>query len=318
MTNASDTSARLFRVFHPYAVKKIKEAEERRFVHYTTAEAAFSILTNREVWMRKSMVMNDFAEIEHGIRCRRAALESPVGRRFRALLDGLHPGVSDEIEESFRRSLPAFRTDTYLTSISEHLDSEDRIGRLSMWRAYGVNCGVALVLNNKPFLATSDALRAYTSPVAYFDVPLFIDGLREINAQVEREIVLLKSISKEVLFRVVMGMWRFAIQSTKHRGFCEEREWRVIYLPDAEPSQHLKYEHRIIGGVPQPIYKIPLRDIPEESFRGAEIPELLERVIIGPTQYPMAILETIVKLLGDAGVPDAAERVVISDIPIRR
>ena len=45
--------------------------------------------------------------------------------------------------------------DTYLTSISEHRNKEDTFGRLSMWRAYGETTGVALVMNNSPFLTPS-------------------------------------------------------------------------------------------------------------------------------------------------------------------
>jgi hypothetical protein len=57
-----------------------------------------------------------------------------------------------------------------------------------------------------------------------------------------------------------------------------------------------------IGGIPQPVYKIPLRNIPEEDFVGVEIPELLDRIIIGPTEYPDAIQEAFTDLLSTCGV----------------
>jgi hypothetical protein len=37
-----------------------------------------------------------------------------------------------------------------------------------------------------------------------------------------------------------------------------------------------------------------------------EIPHLLDRVIIGPSQYPSATAEAFDHLLGKAGVPNAA------------
>jgi len=69
--------------------------------------------------------------------------------------------------------------------------------------------------------------------------------------------------------------------------------------------------------MPQPIYKIPLRNIPEEGFVGAEIPELIDRIIIGPTQYPSAAREAFEYLLEQAGVHDSADRVIVSDLPLR-
>ena len=37
---------------------RVKE-EGRSFVHYTTTEAALSIINNREIWLRNSGVMNE-------------------------------------------------------------------------------------------------------------------------------------------------------------------------------------------------------------------------------------------------------------------
>jgi hypothetical protein len=66
----------------------------------------------------------------------------------------------------------------------------------------------------------------------------------------------------------------------------------------------------------QPIYKLPLKDISEICFFGA-IPVLLNRVIIGPTQYAQVQGEAFVRLLLDAGVPDPDAKVVVSNIPLR-
>lgn len=82
-------------------------------------------------------------------------------------------------------------------------------------------------------------------------------------------------------------------------------------------SEHIQEFAHAVRGVPQKIQKIPLRNIPEEDFFGAEIPELLERIIIGPTVYPNAMYQAFSKLLRDAGVPDPDNRIFISDIPLR-
>jgi hypothetical protein len=112
-------------------------------------------------------------------------------------------------------------------------------------------------------------------------------------------------------------MLRFAVLSTKHPGFAEEREWRILYSPTTEPSKHLTKDIQVVGGVPQPIFKIPLRDIPEAGIAAA-IPKLLDRIIIGPTQYPLAQYEAFFELLTEAGVQDPGAKLHISDIPLRR
>jgi hypothetical protein len=66
------------------------------------------------------------------------------------------------------------------------------------------------------------------------------------------------------------------------------------------------------------VYKIPLRNVPEEGFVGAEIPELIDRIIIGPTQFPYAIADAFHQVLEQVGVKGAGNRIIVSDIPLRR
>jgi hypothetical protein len=61
----------LYEIFNPYALNRQREMRTKgtRFVHYTSAEVAVNIIKKKEVWMRKSTAMNDFMEIDHGIKC---------------------------------------------------------------------------------------------------------------------------------------------------------------------------------------------------------------------------------------------------------
>ena len=103
----------------------------------------------------------------------------------------------------------------------------------------------------------------------------------------------------------------------KHEGFHEEREWRVIHLPGRHSGEHIQSSIEVIGGLPQRVYKIPLRSNAEACLTGLDPDELLDRVIIGPTQYPFAMFDAFVSVLTAAGVREAANRVVISQIPVR-
>jgi hypothetical protein len=104
---------------------------------------------------------------------------------------------------------------------------------------------------------------------------------------------------------------------TKHPGFIEEREWRVIHAPQFEKSTRLTVAIESIGGTPQRVFKIPLQNVPEDDLSGIEIPELIDRIVVGPTKFPNEIQDAFIHLLSAAGVQNAAAKVVISNLPLR-
>ncbi|MEC5293455.1 MULTISPECIES: DUF2971 domain-containing protein [unclassified Aurantimonas] len=201
--------------------------------------------------------------------------------------------------------------------MSEHEDDEDTLGRLSMWRAYAGTTGVAVVMNPTVFLAPSDALRAYSSPVAYLTPERFKQEFDEITDAIERNADFVRTMGKDDVLANVFAMMRFAVLCTKHPGFHEEREWRIIYSPTYEKSDRIEKTFVTVGGTPQPICKIPLTDVPEEDLIGASIPLLVNRIIIGPSHHGAAMQEAFVGLLNEVGVEDASSKVWISDIPLR-
>jgi hypothetical protein len=309
---------KLVSIFFPFASERQGEIRRKgtRLVHYTTAEAATSIIRSKEVWMRPSSCMNDFMEVQHGLNCVLSAYNNGE-KAFKQALDRVSDGLSKEIENLFNGWIPHLRTDTYLSCFSEHDEREDAFGRLSMWRAYGQITGVALVVSSAPFLAPSTALKAYASPVAYLSDKDFEKIFSRVTAAIDENADFLRLQGRAMLVNVVFDMLRFAALCTKHPAFEEEREWRVLYCPALESSKHVLKDIKVINGTPQPIYRIPLRDIPDEGLEGVEIPALLDRVIIGPTKYPLAMWKAFDGLLAEAGVEDSASKVFISDIPLR-
>ena len=294
----------IMQLFFPYAYRRQTTVQTKgmRFVHYTSADAAANILRTKEVWMRKSSCMNDYMEVEHGLACLSSAYKGERGKRFQQVLNNIFDGISEQIAALFDGWQDHLRDETYLMCLSEHDDTEDGFGRLSMWRAYSEGTGVALVLNNAPFLAPSDALKAYTSPVAYLDDKAFGDELGKIADGIEANSDIVRALGRDAVTTYIFHAFKFAALCTKHPGFKEEREWRVVYSPTLDKSSHLIKGIQVIRGTPQPIYKIPLRNIPDEGFVGAEIPELLDRIIIGPSDYPTAMREAFRDLLAEAGV----------------
>lgn len=312
---------KLQEIFFPHLTQEQRRVSSNgtRFVHYTSAANAVDILTKGRIWMRKTMTMNDFREIEHGYDCLRVALASEAGGKFRNLLQQIEPALDTTLFQRVDSWMPSIRFNTYITCISEHESHEDDYGRLSMWRAYGGNeTGVALVLKQEPIVKVSHAMGAYSMPVAYKASHEVSQYLADITDMATREIDFLKALGPELISDVLFSMVRFAIVAIKHPGFHEEREWRVVYTPEMTDVRRIKIEPEIVRGTPQMVAKIPLVDVPDEGLVGLNIPDFLDRLIIGPTQFPAAIHERFHYLLTEVGVTDVNRKLVASDIPLRR
>ncbi|MCO5060248.1 MAG: DUF2971 domain-containing protein [Rhizobiaceae bacterium] len=262
--------------------------------------------------------MNDFMEIEHGASCLANAWRSKTGDRFKALVEGMFEGVADELAKLVDGWVPSFRADTFITCLSEHDDGEDDLGRLSMWRAYGGSSGVAVVLNPTVFLGTSDALPALTSPVSYLSHAAFEHEFGKVTDNIAANRDGLLRDGRQELINRLFHCFRLAVLCTKHQGFAEEREWRIVYAPMLHNSDRIEASVQLINGVPQIVHSIPFKDYPDEGLVGAELSKLINRVIIGPTEFPSQLRLAMVSLLTEAGVTNAVDKVVCSTIPLRQ
>jgi hypothetical protein len=320
MMNYSPEFMRGLEVFRPGEIERYRElvGDDRRLVHYTDAAAAIGILRSKQFWMRNAACVNDFLEVEYGRGCLQAAYKSPGGQAFKDTVDQLFPGLWQEVADKYNAWSPHLTRVTYLACFSEHRKGEDGCGRLSMWRAYGGGVPVAIVMRHQPFIAPSDAIGAYTYPVSYLTESEFGSRFDLVAKSVETNADFVRELGREYLLGALFEVFKTSTLCTKHRGFSEEIEWRVVYTHEMTESSRLVRGVETIRGMPQVVFKIPLQNVPNEGFVGAEIPEILDHVIVGPTEYPAVVREALVDLLGEAGVPDAASKVVISDIPIRQ
>jgi hypothetical protein len=279
------------------------------------------------MFLRNSVLMNDFSEVDYGARCLADAYVSDVGERLKSVLKRIDKDLPAKLESEHNALLFDVKNETYLISISEHLGGlEDELGRLSMWRAYGQRNGVAFVFNNRPFLTESGALKAYSSPVEYATPAEFKQLFEEVVAGVEANAEELQKIGAGFVHEWLVGTFRAALQSTKHPAFREELEWRVIYSPSIlvrrnemtqQQLERVPTEIRSIAGIPQRIFAIPFQNYPEDGFMGATIPELVDRVLIGPSTDAYAIAQAFVAELEDAGVSNAHQKIHVTGVPLR-
>lgn len=309
---------KLAATFFPIAMSKRNELIEGRLVHYTNSIAGISMLRNREVWMRKPQWMNDYTEVEHGFECiARMYKEGTGGKKFKEALEVLSPGIVERVVSHFDSWLPTYRRNTFVTCVSQHDPEEDATGRMGMWTAHGSQNGVAIVLKPEPFTSLSDVLGAYSFPVSYRSADQVDAHFGEIAENIIASQAQLKHLPTVNLEHLLHELFRFEMLCTKRHAFKDEREWRIVYAPDRFPTDRkppITKHVEFINGAPQPVCKIPLETLPGYDI---SIQAILDRIIVGPTEFPTAVVESFVIELERAGVADAASKVFYADVPLR-
>jgi len=267
--------------------------------------------------------MADYREVQHGIEILKGLFLQPAKREpFAKALDMCYPGIALEALSMFEQwcnpgphSIPI---NTYISSISEHDDEEDNVGRLSMWRALGGSIPrVAIIFRLPEFTSAITALNIMFSPVAYLDEPQVEAMLGEVVANIIKNIDFLRSFNRPVILANVFNMLLAGATCMKHKGFREEREWRAIYTPKLRFSDLVECSTEVVKGVPQLVYKIPLDVAVSPALTNVDVSGIFDRLIIGPSPYPWPMYEAFVAELTRAGVPDAVDKVWSSTIPIR-
>lgn len=243
--------------------------------------------------------------------------------RLSKLLEPIEKGLLQRLTNEIDTRQNERFLESYILSISEHgsedkaLD-EDKYGRLSMWRAYGGTNNVAMVLNPEVLLGDANPYNAFIFPVQYENRGSFKLNFEKVICSLENNFDYIKGLDSEEVFDRVYMLLHSSILTIKHPGFKEEKEWRLIYSPTIYPSGNVEDNVETINGLPQKIYKLALKDHPEINFNGATIPDLLDKIIIGPNSNPWPISEAFIHELENINVKNARQKVITSSIPLRR
>lgn len=288
--------------------------ENKRFAYYTTAETAIKILEKSELWFRNSTVMNDSSEISYGLELIDNVFTGETGNRFKDAVDSIFSETIKKVSEKLKAWKSDWKHETYIACISIHDDAEDKSGRLSMWRAYG---DTAIIVNNAPLIAVTDQLAVFSIPMAYPSKAEYKVRVNSVTEAINDNREYLKKLGQETLVEYIHNMLFLTAIGTKHPGFAEEKEWRLFYRPNQKKSSEMVGKPVVLNGVPQIVYALRLDDDQERGLHSADIPSLINRIIIGPTEYPYVSVEAFISVLKRQGVQDASNKVVASDIPLR-
>ncbi|SET44011.1 DUF2971 domain-containing protein [Pseudomonas graminis] len=296
-------------------------AQRPLLAHYTSVGVLDAMMGNNEIWFSNPLYMNDLEELRFGMVEGANAFRN--NQELRAAIHNDH--AFETMMGHFNNLFEAFETkhafDTYIMCLAKHAP-ENNDGLLSMWRGYGAGgSGVAIVFDTKK-IAVSESSPFIIGAVKYGTredrlnwITTKINGLAKILSE--------QTLNDEELFSVayqwIERLKIFAV-FTKHNGFHEEQEWRIVYMSERDRHDKLKsmlgYTITPLGAV-EPKLKFQVEPLDGLFGEHLSLESIIDRIILGPTTST-ALAETAVKrMLSHRGKDALTEKIVASSIPFR-
>lgn len=286
--------------------------------HYTSLDVAAHILKEPTIWMSSPLLMNDMEEMREGLSLADTAYHS------NSYLDATCKTLSNRncVDHYYTRHRDQFDKEhlanVFVFCMTQH-NIKDDDGLLSMWRGYGGNGrGCALVFN------TSFADENFDHPLVIAKVSYLKreDRIKRLDNLIRTwcEVLRLCRNNDDIDMAVynLFDLFLFLALTTKHCGFSEEKEWRIIYTPADDPENALVpyIGHSITQRGIEPKLRFPIRRLPEQ--RGDwSFDTILEKIILGPTLSRELAKNSFKMMLRECGKGHLIDRIVASGIPLR-
>ena len=311
--------------FYPFynSFKNLAAVEKRpHLAHYTSIDSLERIVASGEIWFSNPLFMNDLQELRFGLLEGRALFQKHFGDP-EFLSEFASPDSAKIIEESFHGHFNAFdekAIDLFVFCLSEH-DVENRDGLLSMWRGYGGYGNGAAVVFDTTFITANEASPLFIGQVIYAT-----DDARRAwissMLQVAKSLALhgaLDDVGLKLLAFNIFYVMKFYALMTKHHGFSEEREWRIIYFPERDTDNFLtsKSSYHVSSKGVEPKLKFPIQPLPFERPTSWTFESIVDHIILGPSLSSGASAGAVRRMLKTLGKPTMAEKVIASGIPLR-
>jgi len=288
--------------------------------HYTSLEAVESILKTDEIWFSNPLFMNDMEEVRFGlVHCAQALRESKVIREAVGTDDRYTRFITsfDHFIAYFEQQ---FLLDTYVFCLTEQeLNNTD--GLLSMWRGYGGNGkGAALVFDTSK-LTTYDGSPLIIAKVQYGSSDERLTWTRSAAKKLS-DIITGNLIPDDKVHLIAFALFErlklFALFS-KHHGFKEENEWRVVYMKDRDLDNKLGVMFHYANGPKGVEPKLRFKIAPIEGVTASDLSlnKILASILLGPSTSSPLAKRSIERMLEVIGKPELKERLIASSIPFR-
>lgn len=304
------TKKMIVKIFLEDIISKYKHIKNGKYSlsHYTSAEKAQTILTDKRLLLRKATCMNDYQEIIYGKDIVIKYLFNDNKDEINSIIQSINKNYNiDNLKKTFTDYISDMENRTYICCFSEIKNKKNHSynGNLSMWRGYANTNGV--MFKFKPIILDSpeiiDNISFFIAPVIY-DKKDFIEILDDIFQKISDDIYLIKNIFKkhiDFFFELIIRQLYHRIICLKNKDFKEEKEWRLLYSPfkkdyvdSLSNIQSIDTEIKTFYGLPQKVYYINFNNM-----------DILDSIVIGPTQYPEYIstmIEAFQYLLKDINI----------------
>jgi hypothetical protein len=288
--------------------------------HYTSIQTIELILKNDELWLSHPLNMNDHQELIGGL-----------SFAMRAINECKDLYEAFEKAEQYHLFLSEFQGwqnsygendafDLYVACFSRHNVAQPD-GRLAMWRGYGdYGNGAAIVIDSSKLQPVEE------NPLVLAAVNYGTDEDRYQWCQEKVRAVadhilrfgLADTDIREAAYYVFQRFLLFSLFS-KHIGFSEEEEWRVVYMKDRDTDRLFTpmfgYAHGRFGLEPK--LKLKLDGKTPHFPSDFRLEDIIHSIIIGPrASSPLSRYATR-RMLEQIGKGGLREHVHTSTIPFR-
>ncbi len=292
--------------------------------HYTSITVLEKILRTDEVWFSNPLVMNDLQEVRFGITQGNNLVLNRLNNQDFIDAFGGRERVK-RFQDAYIHNTMVFQNqdvfDLYMLCTSEHDDEKHHDGLLSMWRGYGGNgMGAAIVLDTSRIQSFKDS-PLIIAPVKYGSDE---DRVKWLSALVDKFIPIVKNGNfpdNRLYLPAYFLNERIKIMAvlSKHSGFAEEREWRIVYWKGNDKENKLGHMFSYFIGPrgiePKLKFKIgPISGIVEEQLT---VEKLTYKIILGPSVSSPFAKAGITRMLDQIGKGTLKERITASTIPYR-
>jgi hypothetical protein len=288
--------------------------------HYTSLTVAESILKHNEIWLSNPLFMNDYEELAFGLQTGRRIIEESKELED-AFGDGdLHFEFISNFDGNYRKFENEEALEVFIACFSKH-ETQDNDGILSMWRGYGHDGkGVAFIFDTSE-ISVPPVSPLILAPIQYATTE---NRIKYLNDRITYFAKLVSDINWErryiylaanVLFERLMKYSLF----TKHIGFSEENEWRIVYTPSQDKANALSPMigyHNGPRGI-EPKMRLKIEAIPGVTADDFGLDKTLHGILLGPSGASILAESSFKRMLKLLGKPDLVRNVRSSKIPFR-
>ncbi|MDN7409844.1 DUF2971 domain-containing protein [Burkholderia vietnamiensis] len=294
--------------------------------HYCSISTLESIVKNNEFWFSNPLYANDYEELSFGMFHSRKIIKESTSIRNAFQDENKYTAFIGIIDTIFQHFEQGTAMDLYIACFSIHNPS-DNDGLLSMWRGYGANgTGAAIVFNTAAIREKPDSplviskVQYGTTDQRISWIINIIDRFAELIATApihssDPNVALWAYQCATQLFERLLTLSIF----TKHIGFQEERELRVVYFRHRDVKNLLSSmaSYAVIDGTVHPKFKFKIA--PLEGFGDDQVTldTMVVKIILGPSGVSSRSVWAVKRMLATLGHPRLAELVVASSTPYR-